>query len=82
MKIERFEDIEAWQLAGKLIRKVYGLAKTTMVASDQQYVTKLEFQDVYYNAGRTYTLLGDSDGARCHSRFHQVFGNLRARSTK
>jgi hypothetical protein len=24
MKIERFEDIEAWQLARELIRKVYG----------------------------------------------------------
>jgi len=27
MKIERFEDIEAWQLARKLTRKVYSLAK-------------------------------------------------------
>ena len=27
MKIERFEDIEAWQLARELTRKVYGLTK-------------------------------------------------------
>jgi len=41
-----------------------------------------EFQDVYDHAGRTFTLLGDSDRARCHSRFHQAFTGLRARSTK
>jgi hypothetical protein len=27
MRIERFEDIEAWQLSRELTRKVYGLAK-------------------------------------------------------
>ena len=40
------------------------------VVLDQQYITDAEFQDVYYNGGRTFTLLGDSDRARCHSRFH------------
>ena len=25
---------------------------------------------MYDHAGRTFTLLGDSDRARCHSRFH------------
>ena len=39
-----------------------------------------ELQDVYDHAGRTSTLLGDSDRARCHSRFHQVLADLRARS--
>ena len=34
MKIERFEDIEAWQLARELIRKVYGLTKKTKFARD------------------------------------------------
>ncbi len=52
------------------------------VALDQQYITNAEFQDVYDHAGRTFTLLGDSDRARCHSRFHQVLASLRARSTK
>ncbi len=40
------------------------------VALDQQYITNAEFQDVYDHGGRTFTLLGDSDRARCHSRFH------------
>jgi hypothetical protein len=34
MKIERFEDIEAWQLARELSRKVYGLTKKTKFAGD------------------------------------------------
>ena len=34
MKIERFEDIEAWQLARELARKVYGLTKKTKFARD------------------------------------------------
>jgi len=34
MKIERFEDIEAWQLARKLTRKVYGLTKKTDFSKD------------------------------------------------
>ncbi len=32
MRIERFEDIEAWQLARELTRKVYGLTKKTNFA--------------------------------------------------
>ena len=40
------------------------------MALDQQYIKKAEFQDVYDHAGRTFTLLGDSDRARCHSWFH------------
>jgi four helix bundle protein len=34
MRINRFEDIEAWQLARDLTRKVYGLAKKTKFAHD------------------------------------------------
>ena len=34
MQIERFEDIEAWQLARELTRKVYGLTKKTKFARD------------------------------------------------
>jgi four helix bundle protein len=105
MKIERFEDIEAWQLARELTRKVYDLTKKPKfardfglkrqvqeaagssmhniaegfdsetnpefvrflryakrsctevqselyVALDQQYITDVEFQDVYDHAGR------------------------------
>ncbi len=106
MRIERFEDIEAWQLARELTRMIYNLTRkpkfardfglkgqiqdaagSTMhniaegfdsetnpefirflryakrsctevqselyVASDQQYITNNEFQDVYDHAGRT-----------------------------
>ncbi len=106
MRIERFEDIEAWQLARELTRMIYNLTRkpefardfglkgqiqdaagSTMhniaegfdsetnpefirflryakrsctevqselyVASDQQYLTNSEFQDVYDHAGRT-----------------------------
>ena len=34
MKIERFEDIEAWQLARELTRKVYDLTKKPRFACD------------------------------------------------
>ena len=34
MRIERFEDIEAWQLARKLTRKVYTLTKKAQFSSD------------------------------------------------
>ena len=34
MKIERFEDIEAWQLARELARKVYDLTKKVRFARD------------------------------------------------
>ena len=34
MKIERFEDIEAWQLARELTNKVYGLTKKTKFSRD------------------------------------------------
>ena len=106
MRIDRFEDIEAWQLARVLTQKVYSLTKKgnfardfglknqiqdaggsslhniaegfdaetnpefvrflryakrsctevqsePYVALDQQYITKLEFEDVYSHAGRT-----------------------------
>ena len=41
MKIDRFEDIEAWKLARKLTRQVYALTR------------KEEFQMVYALAGET-----------------------------
>jgi len=34
MKIERFEDIDAWQLARELTQKVYRLTKKTGFAKD------------------------------------------------
>ena len=43
MRIERFEDIEAWQLARELTRKVYGLTKKPEFARD--YGLKRQIQD-------------------------------------
>jgi len=43
MKIERFEDIEAWKLARELTRKVYSLTKTPRFAKD--YGLKRQIQD-------------------------------------
>jgi hypothetical protein len=34
MRIERFEDIEAWQLARELTHKVYGMTKKVKFARD------------------------------------------------
>ena len=43
MRIERFEDIEAWQLARELTRKVYSLTKKPEFARD--YGLKGQIQD-------------------------------------
>jgi len=43
MKIERFEDIEAWQLARELTRKVYGLTKKPKFVRD--FGLKRQIQD-------------------------------------
>jgi four helix bundle protein len=43
MKIERFEDIEAWQLARELARKVYRLTKKPEFA--KHYGLKRQIQD-------------------------------------
>ncbi len=43
MKIERFEDIEAWQLARELTRKVYCLTRKSRFAKD--YGLKRQIQD-------------------------------------
>ena len=43
MKIERFEDIEAWQLSRELTRKVYGLTKKPKFARD--FGLKRQIQD-------------------------------------
>jgi four helix bundle protein len=43
MKIKRFEDFEAWQLARELARKVYRLTKKPKFAKD--YGLKIQIQD-------------------------------------
>lgn len=42
MKIERFEDIEAWQLARELTRKVYGLTKKVKFARDFRLTKQIQ----------------------------------------
>ena len=43
MKIERFEDIDAWQLARELTRNIYGLTKKPSFAKD--YGLKKQIQE-------------------------------------
>ena len=43
MRIERFEDIKAWQLAREIALKVYGLTKKTEFAHD--FGLKRQIQD-------------------------------------
>jgi four helix bundle protein len=43
MKIEKFEDIDAWQLARELTRNIYRLTKKPMFAKD--YGLKKQIQD-------------------------------------
>ena len=50
MRIERFEDIEAWQLARELTRKVQS---ELYVAMDEDYIAEDEFQKTDDLAGRT-----------------------------
>jgi hypothetical protein len=44
MRIERFEDIKAWQFARELALKVYGLTKKTAFAHD--FGLKRQIQNV------------------------------------
>jgi four helix bundle protein len=58
MRIERFEDIEAWQLARELTRKVYGLTKKAKFARD--FGLKKQIQDA---AGSSKGFIGPKLGA-------------------
>ena len=42
MKIERFEDIEAWQLARELTQKVYNLTKRPRFAKDYELKRQIQ----------------------------------------
>jgi len=55
MRIKRFEDIEAWQLARVLTRKIYALTREIKFARD--FGLKRKIQDVYDHAGRTRTAI-------------------------
>jgi len=49
LKIERFEDIEAWQLARELTRKIYRLAKKSRFKTD--YGLKRQIQEISNASG-------------------------------
>lgn len=67
MKIERFEDIEAWQLARELTRKVYKLAKKAQFAKD--YTLKGQIQDAAGSAMHNVAEGFDSESNREFIRF-------------
>jgi four helix bundle protein len=62
MRIERFEDIEAWQLARELTSKVYGSTKKTMVA--RNIGLKGQIQDA---AGSSMHNIAERFGAETNS---------------
>ena len=66
MKIERFEDIEAWQLARELAGKVYRLTKKPRFAKD--YGLKRQIQDAAGSSMRN--IAGNYSGSKFRgSRF-------------
>jgi len=64
VKIERFEDIEAWQLARELARKVYGLTKKPRFAKD--YGLKGQIQDA---AGSSMHNIAEGFDAETNAEF-------------
>jgi four helix bundle protein len=64
MKIERFEDIEAWQLARELTRKVYSLTKKSGFAKD--YGLKGQIQDA---AGSSMHNIAEGFDAETNAEF-------------
>jgi four helix bundle protein len=41
-KIERFEDIEAWQAARKLVREIYDICKDSKVSKDFEFKSQIQ----------------------------------------
>ena len=64
MKIERFEDIEAWQLARELTRKVYALTKKPGFAKD--YGLKGQIQEA---AGSSMHNIAEGFDAETNAEF-------------
>jgi four helix bundle protein len=68
MKIEHFEDIEAWQLARELTEKVYLLTKKTRFAKDCEL--KRQIQDA---AGSTMHNIADGFDSETNGEFMRFF---------
>ncbi len=69
MKIKRFEDIEAWQLARELTRKAYGLAKKSVFAKD--YGLKQQIQNAARSSMHNIAEGFDSETNPAYIRFLQ-----------
>jgi len=67
MRIERFEDIEAWQLARELTRKVYGLTKKLKFAGD--FGLRRQIQDAAGSSMHNIAEGFDSEANREFVRF-------------
>jgi hypothetical protein len=85
MNIERFEDVEAWQLARKLTQKVYRLTKKPGFAKD--YGLKKQIQDAAVSSMHNIAEGFDSetnpaavglfvDSPACHAR-PEIYGKNR-----
>jgi len=68
LKIERFEDIEAWQLSRELTVKVYGLTKKAMFARD--FGLKGQIQDT---AGSSMHNIAEGFDAETNAEFQDVY---------
>lgn len=68
MKIERFEDIEAWQLARELTRKVYRLTKKPAFAND--YGLKRQIQEA---AGSSMHNIAEGFDSETNAEFIRFF---------
>ena len=66
MRIERFEDIKAWQLARELALKVYGLTKKTEFAHD--FGLKRQIQDAAGSSMHNIAEGFDSEASRTNKR--------------
>lgn len=60
MTIRRFEDIEGWQMARELTRRVYAVARQgeLYVALDNEYITPSQFNSIYVQAADTHAKIG------------------------
>ena len=71
MKIERFEDIEAWQLARVLTRKVYDLTKKPKFAND--FGLKRQIQDA---AGSSMHNIAEGFDSETNPEFQDVYDHV------
>jgi four helix bundle protein len=67
MKIKRFEDIEAWQLARELTGKVYCLTKTREFSKD--YGLKMQIQEA---AGSSMHNIAEGFDAESNAKFMRL----------